>query len=107
MAIHDFNAQRLFLDAPLETGAEIAASKDQANYILNVLRLRQGDTILVFNGRDGEWQAEVAEAGRRSCQLLITGLVRKQEAGTDIDYLFAPLKRARLDYMVQKATEMG
>ena len=63
--------------------------------------------ILVFNGRDGEWRAELAEAGKRGAALRIGDKVRQQEGGPDIDYLFAPLKRARLDYMVQKATEMG
>ena len=63
--------------------------------------------ILVFNGRDGEWRAELAEAGKRGAALPSATQVRAQEGGPDIDYLFAPLKRARLDYMVQKATEMG
>jgi len=72
-----------------------------------VLRLGAGDSILLFNGRDGEWQAELAEATRRGATLAVRGRTRPQEAGPDIDYLFAPLKRARLDYMVQKATEMG
>lgn len=107
MAIHDFNAQRVFLDAPLATGATIDVTHEQANYLLNVLRLAEGDTVLVFNGRDGEWQAEIGQARRKACTLILVGLVRAQEAGPDLDYLFAPLKRARLDYMVQKATEMG
>jgi 16S rRNA (uracil1498-N3)-methyltransferase len=107
MAIHDFNAQRVFLDVPLAAGAEIDVTHEQANYLLNVLRLAEGDTVLVFNGRDGEWQAEIGQARRKACTLVIVGLVRAQDGGPDLDYLFAPLKRARLDYMVQKATEMG
>ncbi len=107
MARYDFNAQRLFVEADLAEGAIVTCSAEQANYLENVLRLRAGDAILVFNGRDGEWRAELAASGRRGVSLAIGHKVRGQEGGPDIDYLFAPLKRARLDYMVQKATEMG
>ncbi len=91
----------------MAAGASVACSAEQANYLRNVLRLEGGDPILVFNGRDGEWRAELAEAGKRAAVLLVGAQVRGQEAGPDVDYLFAPLKRARLDYLVQKATEMG
>jgi 16S rRNA (uracil1498-N3)-methyltransferase len=107
MARYDFNAQRLYVEADLAAGATVACSGEQSNYLRNVLRLRGGDPILVFNGRDGEWRAEFAEAGKRATTLLVGAQVRPQEGGPDIDYLFAPLKRARLDYLVQKATEMG
>jgi 16S rRNA (uracil1498-N3)-methyltransferase len=107
MARYDFNAQRLFVEAPLSEGATVACNAEQANYLRNVLRLGPGDPILVFNGRDGEWQAELADTGKRGATLAVRGRTRAQEGGPDIDYLFAPLKRARLDYMVQKATEMG
>jgi 16S rRNA (uracil1498-N3)-methyltransferase len=107
MARYDFNAQRLFLKADLAEDATVALSAGQTNYVKNALRLKVGDTILVFNGRDGEWQASIADAGKRGAALRIGIKVRGQEDGPDIDYLFAPLKRARLDYMVQKATEMG
>jgi 16S rRNA (uracil1498-N3)-methyltransferase len=107
MSRYDFNAQRLFVDAELAEGRPVACTPAQVNYLCNVLRLQPGDAILVFNGRDGEWRAELAEAGRRDTTLAIRTQVRPQEGGPDIDYLFAPLKRARLDYMVEKATEMG
>jgi 16S rRNA (uracil1498-N3)-methyltransferase len=107
MARYDFNAQRLFVEADLAEASTIACSSAQANYLRNVLRLKPGDGIILFNGRDGEWQAEVADAGKRGAALLVGAQVRLQEGGPDIDYLFAPLKRARLDYLVQKATEMG
>ena len=107
MARYDFNAQRLFVEADLAEAATVACSSAQANYLKNVLRLKPGDDILVFNGRDGEWRAELADAGKRGAALLVRAAVRPQEGGPDIDYLFAPLKRARLDYLVQKATEMG
>ena len=81
--------------------------RDQANYLLNVLRLKDGDAILLFNGRDGEWRARIAEAKRKSCALAVEEKLREQTPLPDLHYLFAPLKHARLDYMVQKAVEMG
>src|SRR5436190_928806 len=107
MARYDFNAQRLFVETDLAEAATVACSSAQANYLKNVLRLKPGDGILVFNGRNGEWRAELADAGKRGASILVRAAVRPQEGGPDIDYLFAPLKRARLDYLVQKATEMG
>lgn len=98
---------RLFVDADLVAGASIALAPEQANYLGNVLRLGAGDGVHVFNGRDGEWRATIAAQGRRSLSLLIDARLRPQEGGPDLVYLFAPLKRARLDYMVQKATELG
>ncbi len=102
----DFRAPRLFLDAPLAAGATVALDHDQSNYLGNVLRLSVGDVILVFNGRDGEWQASIAGRKRRD-QLTITAQTRAQDRLPDLTYVFAPLKHARLDYMVQKAVEMG
>jgi 16S rRNA (uracil1498-N3)-methyltransferase len=107
MARYDFHAPRLFVEADLARAATIVCTSPQANYLKNVLRLRSGDDILVFNGRHGEWWAELADAGKRGASLIVRAEVRPQEGGPDIDYLFAPLKRARLDYLVQKATEMG
>ena len=107
MARYDFNAQRLFVEAGLAEGATVACTPAQANYLRNVLRMKPGAQILVFNGRDGEWRAELVEAGKRGVALSVRDKVRPQEGGPDIDYLFAPLKRGRLDYLVQKATEMG
>jgi 16S rRNA (uracil1498-N3)-methyltransferase len=107
MAVHDFASQRLFVDAPLAEGAEIACTPEQASYLRSVLRLADGDQILIFNGRDGEWRARLVAQGKRGAALAAESLVRAQTGGPDIHYLFAPLKRSRLDYMVQKATEMG
>ncbi|MET0530869.1 MAG: RNA methyltransferase PUA domain-containing protein, partial [Microvirga sp.] len=107
MAEYDFNAPRLFLDAPLHNGARIPLDRGQANYLLNVLRLKAGEAVLVFNGRDGEWRAEVAVEGRKAADLVCMEQVRAQSAAPDLIYAFAPLKHARLDYMVQKAVEMG
>ena len=107
MSRYDFTAQRLFVDAPLAEGARITLSREQANYLLNVLRLAAGDSVIIFNGIDGEWRAVLADTGRKAASLDVTQAIRAQEAGPDIHYLFAPLKHARLDYMVQKAVEMG
>jgi 16S rRNA (uracil1498-N3)-methyltransferase len=104
---YDFKTQRLFLSAPLVGGAEVAAEGGQANYLLNVLRMTAGDTVLLFNGRDGEWRAHISQASRKACMLSVDEQVRAQTAAPDIHYLFAPLKHARLDYLVQKAVEMG
>lgn len=81
--------------------------KAQANYIGNVLRLGAGADVLVFNGREGEWHAKVIAGRRRPEGLSVVARLRPQPAPGDLHYLFAPLKHARLDYMVQKAVEMG
>ncbi len=107
MAIHDFASQRLFVESDLRTGCALTLGEEQTNYLVNVLRLKPGDRLHVFNGRDGEWLAVTGEGRKRSLSLAVTEQIRPQSAGPDIDYLFAPLKRSRLDYMVQKATEMG
>jgi 16S rRNA (uracil1498-N3)-methyltransferase len=99
--------QRLFVKFKLESGAEIALGKDEAHYLGNVLRLKPGENLLLFNGKDGEWCAELTAIRRKEAQVLIAHQTRPQEEGPDLHYLFAPLKRARLDYMAQKATEMG
>ena len=102
----DFRAPRLFVDAPLREGERIALERNQSNYLGNVLRLSAGGTILVFNGRDGEWQAQI-EGRKRPDGLSIVARTRPQDRLPDIAYVFAPLKHTRLDYMVQKAVEMG
>jgi len=107
MPRYDFTAQRLYVSAALAAGVEIALDRAQTNYLANVLRLADGAELLIFNGRDGEWRAALKAAGRKSLSLTATVMTRPQEKGCDIHYIFAPLKHARLDYMVQKAVEMG
>lgn len=102
----DFRSPRLFVDAPLVAGTGIPLDRDQSNYLGNVLRLAAGDTVLVFNGRDGEWQASLA-GRKRPDRADIVSQTRQQDSLPDLHYIFAPLKHARLDYMVQKAVEMG
>jgi 16S rRNA (uracil1498-N3)-methyltransferase len=102
----DFRQPRLFVDAALAAGATVALERGQSNYLGNVLRLSAGSTILVFNGRDGEWQASIL-GRKRLDSLSIETQTRPQDRLPDLAYVFAPLKHARLDYMVQKAVEMG
>jgi 16S rRNA (uracil1498-N3)-methyltransferase len=106
MPEYDFRAPRLFVDAALTSGAAIVLERDQSNYLGNVLRLKSGDGVLVFNGRDGEWQAAIG-GRKRPDQLTIGTRTRPQDRLPDLAYVFAPLKHARLDYVVQKAVEMG
>ena len=107
MAIRDLTSERLYLGGDLALGLVLDADEAQAHYLTGVLRLKEGDKILVFNGRDGEWAAAIKDVKKRKLSLQLVEQVRPQEAGPDLIYLFAPLKRARLDYMVQKATELG
>src|SRR5258707_7288186 len=102
----DFRQPRLFVDAALAAGETLALERTQSNYLGNVLRLSERDTILVFNGRDGEWQAAII-GRKRPDSLEIVPQIRPQDRLPDLAYVFAPLKHARLDYMVQKAVEMG
>ena len=98
---------RIYVEPALTAGAGIAVGPEQRGYLANVMRLGAGDEILVFNGRDGEWRGKLAAVGKRDLGIEILERTRAQSGGPEIDYLFAPLKHARLDYMVQKATELG
>jgi 16S rRNA (uracil1498-N3)-methyltransferase len=99
--------QRLFVKSPLKNSGTVELDQDQVHYLGNVLRLREGEKLLVFNGRDGEWCAELSAVHKKRAELTLEHQTRPQEDGPDLHYLFAPLKRARLDYMAQKATELG
>jgi 16S rRNA (uracil1498-N3)-methyltransferase len=106
MPDYDFSAPRLFVDAPMSEGLAVPLERDQSNYLGNVLRLAAGDVVLVFNGRDGEWEAEIV-GRKRPDGVIVRARTRPQDHLADLTYVFAPLKHARLDYMVQKAVEMG
>ncbi|WP_420391384.1 16S rRNA (uracil(1498)-N(3))-methyltransferase [Acuticoccus sp.] len=101
----DFTAVRLFVCADLP--GPIALDAAQVNYLRNALRLGPGATFLAFNGRDGEWRATIAELRKGAGTANAEERTRPQTAPPTLAYAFAPLKQARLDYMVQKATEMG
>jgi 16S rRNA (uracil1498-N3)-methyltransferase len=107
MPDYDFTGARLFVEAPLVADEAVTLEAPQAHYLLNVLRLGSGAKVLAFNGRDGEWLCAVETQGKRAAALRPAEQTRPQPTMADLHYLFAPLKHARLDYMVQKAVEMG
>ncbi len=98
---------RLFVEQPLEEGVTIEPSADQTRYLLGVMRLKPGDELLLFNGRDGEWRATVAEASRRTCLLATEKRTREQAGTPDLELVVALVKRARLETIVEKAAELG
>jgi 16S rRNA (uracil1498-N3)-methyltransferase len=99
--------QRLYVPADLSAGAEIDLEREQAHYLANVLRMREGAELLVFNGRDGEWLATIVAFAKKAARLHLREMTRPQTPQPDLLYCFAPLKQGRLDYLVQKAVEMG
>ena len=107
MPEYSFTDPRLFVTAPLGEKASIGLSREQSHYLLNVMRMREGGEVLLFNGRDGEWRATVSRAGRKEAVAEVARRTRQQTAPGRLIYCFAPLKQGRLDYMVQKAVEMG
>jgi 16S rRNA (uracil1498-N3)-methyltransferase len=98
---------RLHLPDDLGPGAEIAPAAPQAHYLLNVMRLKAGDELLLFNGRDGEWRARLAMTGKRGCRLDVEAQTRPQAASPDVELIVAVVKRARLESIVEKAAELG
>lgn len=98
---------RLFVSAPLAAGAAVDPSADQARYLVAVMRLGVGDLLLLFNGQDGEWRARVEAVSKRGCRLRVEDQARPQAVGPDLDLLIALVKRARLETIVEKATELG
>lgn len=103
----NFRMQRLFVEHDLAKDHPVPADDEQYNYLANVLRMEEGADLLVFNGRDGEWRASVAFPSRKKIALIPIEATRPQPAPSDLHYLFAPLKAGRLDYLIQKAVEMG
>ena len=97
----------MFVSDELATGISLQPSREQQHYLLNVMRCRDGDPVLVFNGRDGEWQTELQREDRRDCHLLVRRETRRQTSSPDLWLLFTPVKKARLDFIAQKASEMG
>lgn len=101
------NSPRLYVKTNFSSGAVFAAVSEQAHYLNHVLRLKAGDAVRLFNGQDGEWLAHINDTKKKTCTLKIDRQLIPQTEAEDIFYVFAPLKAARLDYMAQKATEMG
>jgi 16S rRNA (uracil1498-N3)-methyltransferase len=103
----NYKMQRLFVPDDLGPGIEFDAGQQQSHYLMHVLRLGEGAEILLFNGRDGEWSAAIAAKSKKAMRLKVLALQRPQPPLPDLVYCFAPLKQGRLDYLVQKAVEMG
>lgn len=98
---------RLFVASDLAAGLTIELGEGQAHYLRSVLRLAPGDPVALFNGRDGEWLGTIAGIGKGWCTAALTSIRRKQAAEPDLWLIFAPIKRARIDYLTEKATELG
>jgi len=101
------SAPRLFVDQALAEGAEVALEAGQANYLLNVMRLKPGDAVRCFDDRTGEWAAEVASTGKRDARLRVTAHLGPREAVPDLWLVAAPIKKQRIDWMAEKACELG
>jgi 16S rRNA (uracil1498-N3)-methyltransferase len=98
---------RLFVESPLNAGAKINPGESQTHYLLHVMRAGAGDTVRLFNGRDGEWRARISDATRRSCTLVCDRQMAEQKGVPDLWLAFAPIKKTPAEYLVQKATELG
>ena len=98
---------RLYVETPLGCGARIELGAGQANYLGNVMRLKEGDRLLLFDGASGEWLAEVADAGKKRMTLTVVAPTRPQEGVPDLWLAFAPVKKGRVDWLVEKAVELG
>jgi 16S rRNA (uracil1498-N3)-methyltransferase len=98
---------RLFISSPLATGVAVELAQEQAHYLKNVMRLGEGDAVALFNGSGGEFRARIESFGKRAARLVVEEQLRAQSAEPDLWLVFAPIKRARIDYLVEKATELG
>jgi len=98
---------RLYVEQDLAAGAVLPLEREHAHRLLTVMRRKAGDPVRLFNGRDGEWRAELTQAGRRSAVLSVQKKLRDQTAPPDLRLFFAPVKKARTDFIVEKATELG
>ncbi|WP_225029887.1 16S rRNA (uracil(1498)-N(3))-methyltransferase [Xinfangfangia pollutisoli] len=98
---------RVYVDQPLGPGQAVALDETRANYLFAVMRLGVGDAVLLFNGQDGEWRAEVAEAGKRRGVAVCRDQTAPQGAPPDLWLLFSPVKKERTNFIVEKAVELG
>ena len=103
----NYTLARLYIDKSLEDGADISLSKVQTHYLTNVLRLKSGDSIRIFNGQDGEWRAEVVNLSRKLVGLMIAERLRAPSSCPDIWLCFAPVRKHRNAFIIEKATELG
>lgn len=101
------SAPRLFVDQPLAEGQELRIDGPQAHYLLSVMRLKPGAVVKLFDDRTGEYAAEIVATGKRDCVVRLTGRLRPREAVPDLWLCAAPIKRGRIDWVVEKACELG
>ncbi|MCM8557649.1 16S rRNA (uracil(1498)-N(3))-methyltransferase [Sphingomicrobium sediminis] len=98
---------RLFVETSLSEGIEIDLPKNQAHYVGTVMRRQFGDALLLFDGEHGEWRGEIVEVAKKRARLRVTGQTRPQEAATGLTLAFAPIKKQRIDFLIEKAVELG
>jgi 16S rRNA (uracil1498-N3)-methyltransferase len=98
---------RLYVDDALAAGAAVRLNADQAHYLRHVMRVKPGETVLLFNGRDGEWRGKIADLGKKGGTATVGEQTRPFKPAPDLWLLFAPIKRARIDFIAQKASELG
>jgi 16S rRNA (uracil1498-N3)-methyltransferase len=98
---------RLYIEARFGTDVPVQLTSAQSHYLLRVMRAKAGESVRVFNGRDGEWLAHISEASKRSCTLVCKRLIAQQDEAPDLWLVFAPIKKTPADYLAQKATELG
>src|SRR3569833_3224063 len=98
---------RVYVSAALAVDTPVTLAADQSNHLVNVLRLTEGEAAILFNGRDGAWRGKITKAGKKGATLELSVQTSHQTPPSDLWFGFAPLKVGRLDYVVQKATEMG
>lgn len=100
-------ATRLYVTAPLGEGETLTLDRDQSHYLINVMRIPADASILLFNGRDGEWRGTITKAAKKAVEILLTVQTRPQHAEPDVWVCFAPIKKDRTDFIIEKSTELG
>src|SRR5579863_6263464 len=105
--MHQKPEARLFVEAALSSGGALTLASEQTHYLKTVLRLKAGACVALFNGKDGEWLARIEGFGRNTCAITVGAQSRAQTMVPDLWLVFAPIKRARIDFLVEKATELG
>src|SRR5271166_6608757 len=98
---------RLYITESIAPGAQIELVQEQVHHLLTVLRLGPGAAVAAFNAADGEWLCRIAKSGRSRARLMVERLIRPAAPEPDLWLLFAPIKRSRLDWLIEKATELG
>jgi 16S rRNA (uracil1498-N3)-methyltransferase len=101
------SSPRLYVSDDLIADQSITLSTDQSHYLIRVMRRHAGDAVILFNGRDGEWRGIITDAHKSTCRLMLDGQLREQLSEPDIWLAFAPIKKARMDFLIEKSVELG